>query len=47
MVYLCPMKFPLSIAMVLASISIDTAHDKDRLSRACLATLCELGKIVF
>lgn len=41
------MKFPLSIAMSLTSISCDTriaTQDKDRLSRACLATLCELGK---
>ena len=43
MVYICPKKFPLSVAMALAAISVDTAHEKDRLSRACLATLCELG----
>eukprot|EP00111_Clytia_hemisphaerica_P003838 TCONS_00011021-protein len=43
MVYMCPRKFPLSVAMVLAAISVDSAHDKDRLSRACLATLCELA----
>ena len=43
MVYLCPNAFPMSLAMALAAISNDSSQDKDRMSRACLATLCELA----
>lgn len=43
MVYLCPHLFPMSLAMVLSSISCNASQEKDCMSRACLATLCELA----
>ena len=43
MVYLCPHLFPMSLAMVLSSISCNISQEKDCMSRACLATLCELA----
>ena len=33
----------MSLAMSLAAISADFSQNRDRMSRACLATLCELG----
>ena len=44
MAYLCPELFPMALAMGLAAVSCDSSQDRDRMSRACLATLCELGK---
>eukprot|EP00795_Rhopilema_esculentum_P004459 gene4459-20702_t len=43
MIYLCPEEFPMSLAMSLAAISADMSQNRDRMSRACLATLCELA----
>ena len=44
MVYLCPHLFPMSLAMVLSSISSNvSSSEKDCMSAACLATLCELA----
>lgn len=38
---LCPM----SVAATLVSIGNDEGDDADRLRRACVATLCELGNV--
>ena len=43
MIYLCPEEFPMTLAMSLAAVSGDVSQNRDRMSRACLATLCELG----
>eukprot|EP00794_Sanderia_malayensis_P007811 gene7810-8657_t len=43
MIYLSPQNFPMTLAMSLAAISSDMSQNKDRMSRACLATLCELA----
>ena len=43
MIYLCPEEFPMTLAMSLAAVSGDVSQSRDRMSRACLATLCELG----
>ena len=43
MIYLYAEEFPMSLAMSLAAISADFSQNRDRMSRACLATICELG----
>ena len=41
-----PDLFPSSLLNVLISIANDGAHERDKMLRTCLATLCELGEIV-
>ena len=39
----CPHLCPMSLAASLVSIGMTESDDADRLHRACIATLCELG----
>ena len=39
----CPAKFPDSLLNVMISIANDGAHERDKMLRTCLATVCELG----
>lgn len=43
-VAICPHLFPMSFAQCLVAIAADRSQEQDRLGRACLATICELGK---
>ena len=40
----CPRLCPMSLAAALVSIGNDNGKEPDRLRRACVETLCELGK---
>ena len=42
-----PQLCPMSMAATLVSVGNDEGDDADRLRSACVATLCELGKLVF
>ncbi len=42
-VAVCPHLFPMSFAHCLVAIAADKSQEQDRLGRACLATMCELG----
>jgi hypothetical protein len=42
-VAVCPHLFPMSFAQCLVAIAADKSQEQDRLGRACLATMCELG----
>ena len=39
-----PEKFPKSLIYALVSIANDGTHERDKMVRTCLATLCEMGK---
>ncbi len=43
MMVVCPAKFPASLLNVMISIANDGAHERDKMLRTCLATICELG----
>ncbi|KAK3755311.1 hypothetical protein QZH41_014619, partial [Actinostola sp. cb2023] len=43
-VAMCPKACPMSLAASLVSTGSDDRDEQDRLKRACLATLCELGR---
>lgn len=43
-VAMCPGRCPISLAAALVSTGSDDRDESDRLKRACLATLCELGR---
>lgn len=45
MIAVSPELFPMSMAAALVSVGNDEGDDADRLRRACVATLCELGMI--
>ena len=42
-----PQLCPMSMAATLVSVGNDEGDDADRLRNACVATLCELGNLVF
>ena len=45
MIAVSPELFPMSMAAALVSVGNDEGDDADRLRRACVATLCELGRL--
>ena len=42
----CPARFPLSLLNAIQAIASDGAHERDRMLRTSLATICELGEYI-
>lgn len=43
---LCPENFPSSLLMVMVAIANDGSKEHDKLVKACLASICELGEFL-